>query len=110
MSSQPMSHFFSFSFHTPFGRGVHAPASNLEVGSELPTCIASPNTQTCLLTVTKDCISPEQSAVRLLVHLNKTFLKLEFTDNPRQIPRQIIVFLNSFLSMKADESADCAAR
>ena len=65
MSSQPISHFL-FSFHTPFGRGVHAPASNLEAGSELPTCIASPNTQTCLLTVTKDCISPEQSAVRLL--------------------------------------------
>ena len=57
-----------------FGRsvclGVHAPASNLEAGSELPTCIASPNTQTCLLTVTKDCISPEQSAVRLLVLLS----------------------------------------
>jgi hypothetical protein len=50
--------------------GVHAPASNLEAGSELPTCIASPNTQTCLLTVTKDCISPEQSAVRLLVLLS----------------------------------------
>ena len=50
--------------------GMHAPASNFEAESELPTYIASPNTQTCLLTVTKDCISPEQSAVRLLVLLS----------------------------------------
>ena len=35
---------FFFSFLTPFGRGVHAPASNLEAGYKLPMCSTSPNT------------------------------------------------------------------
>ena len=45
------------SFRTPSG-GEHAPAPNLIAGSELPMYIVIINTQTCLLTVTKDYISP----------------------------------------------------
>jgi len=39
-----------FSF-VPFGRGCTRPALDLKAGSELSTCILSPNTHTCLILV-----------------------------------------------------------